>query len=460
LLTVTPDDTVMQRAYKGPKSAKVRPLSNRSGALPLFSNLPLNERLLKALEDLEYLRPMPVQTWTIPHALKHKDLMVSAETGSGKSVAFLLPTLHQLMAKRARRSGCRALVLVPTRELGRQLLAEARKLAKYSDLKIELITGGDDYQRQVSIMERPPAMVIATPGRLHDHLKKGTVNLEDVEVLILDEADRMLDMGFGETVVKIVKRCRGEHQTLLFSATLESRDVRAIAKVLLDEPESITLSGAQDPHDNIAQQTILADSVAHKEQLLLWLLKNEEYGKAIVFTNTREQAERLGNVLRLQGVRTSSLHGEMDQERRNRVMDLIHRGNVDVLVATDVAARGLDVKGVGLVINFEVARSGSDYVHRIGRTGRAGERGRAITLVDHNEWNPMAGIERYLKQKFERRTIEGLEGTYRGPKKQKGSGKAAGSKKVKLAKKKAGKVKKRLRDKKNTGKRRKPAKKS
>ncbi|QKQ28218.1 DEAD/DEAH box helicase [Candidatus Reidiella endopervernicosa] len=425
--------------------------------MPLFSNLPLNARLLKALKALDYQSATPVQLNAIPPALKAQDLLVSAETGSGKTAAFLLPTLHQLLANRARRAGVRALVLVPTRELGRQVYVQCQKLCEFTDLQTLLITGGDDYKEQVKQLEEGPAVVIATPGRLFDHLKKGTAKLNDLEVLILDEADRMLDMGFGDTVMSIAKRSRRERQTLLFSATIERGEVAAMARLLLDEPQIITLATSQDKHTNIEQQMVLADDVAHKERLLQRLLSNDEYGKALVFTNTRVQADRLGGLLRSSEIRTGVLHGDMDQEKRNLVMDMIRRGNVQVMVATDLAARGLDVKGIDLVINFEMARSGDDYVHRIGRTGRAGEKGVAISLIDHNEWNRTAGIERYLKQRFERREIEGLVATYKGPKKQKASGKAAGSKKQKLARKKS-KVKKRLRDKKSVGKRRKPNK--
>jgi superfamily II DNA/RNA helicase len=224
----------------------------------------------------------------------------------------------------------------------------------------------------------------------------------------------------------------------MFSATLGHKGIQRVAARLLMAPELVTLSTAKNPHVDIRQQLILADHVRHKEHLLAWLLAHETYEKALVFTNTRAQADKLGGFIRYHKQKAAVLHGEMDQKERNRVMDLFRRGYVNVLVATDVAARGLDVQGVDLVINFEIARSGDDYVHRIGRTGRAGRQGLAITLIGSLEWNPMSSIERYLNTRFERRTIKELPGAYKGPKKLKSSGKAAGSKKRKLEKKAAG----------------------
>jgi len=276
-------------------------------------------------------------------------------------------------------------------------------------------------------------------------------------VLVLDEADRMLDMGFREEVLDLVRACKPERQTLLLSATLKHKGVMAIGEQILTEPELLTLATVRDKHANIQQQIMLADDVAHKERLLLWLLANETYEKALIFTNTREKTVELDHLVRRHGHRSGSLHGEMMQDERNAMMDRIRRGNNQVLVATDVAARGLDVKGIDLVINFDMARKGDDYVHRIGRTGRAGAKGLAVSLIAANEWNLMASIERYLKQSFERRLVKELAGNYKGPKKLKASGKAAGSKKKKLAKKAGAKgkanPKNRARIKKDTGKR-------
>jgi len=424
----------------------------------LFSDFDLDNRLLKALDKLGFQKPTPVQTATIPLAMDHKDLLVSAETGSGKTAAFLLPTLHQLLNKQAPQSASRMLILLPTRELARQVMKHFTQMAEFTHLQAALITGGETFKFQRALIRKNPELIIATPGRLLEHLGHGTVDLTDLEFLILDEADRMLDMGLSEDVLNIVRCCNRERQTLLFSATLNHRGLSRIMEGMLHEPETIKLSTVRDRHRNIQQQIVLADDNVHKERLVAWLLTNEKFEKALIFTNTRAQADRLGGCLRTQEQRVNVLHGEVMQDDRNRIMQLMRQGSINVLVATDVAARGLDIKGVDLVINFDMARSGKEHVHRIGRTGRAGEEGLAICLISPQEWNLMSSIGRYLKVEFEQRTIKALIGKYKGPKKTKASGKAAGSKKAKEKKKaKTDKTKQRARSKKEVGKRRKPA---
>jgi superfamily II DNA/RNA helicase len=427
----------------------------------LFSEFDLDKRLLKALDKLGFQKPTPVQTATIPPAMDHKDLLVSAETGSGKTAAFLLPTLHQLLEKPAPQSGSRMLILLPTRELARQVMKHFTQLAEFTHLQAALITGGETFKFQRALMRKNPELIIATPGRLLEHLGQDSADLSDLEFLVLDEADRMLDMGLSEDVLNIVRCCNKERQTLLFSATLNHRGLSRIMKGMLQEPETIQLSTVRDQHSNIRQQIVLADDPTHKQRLVAWLLSNEAFDKALIFTNTRDQADRLGSYLRSQEQRVNVLHGEVMQDDRNRIMHLMRQGGINVLVATDVAARGLDIKGVDLVINFDMARSGKEHVHRIGRTGRAGKEGLAICLVSPQEWNLMSSIGRYLRVEFEQRTIKALIGKYKGPKKTKASGKAAGSKKAKEKKKaKAVKSKQRARNKKDVGKRRKPAAKS
>ncbi len=397
-----------------------------------FTELELNERLLKALEELGFSTPTEVQEKTIPVALTGADLLVSAETGSGKTAAFMLPILNLMQTTSAPRSATRVLVLVPTRELARQVLQQTEALAKYTFIRAGMIVGGEDYKSQIKLLRSNPEILIATPGRLLEHIGQGEAVLKDLEVLVLDEADRMLDMGFKEDVLTIAANCRKERQTLLFSATLKQTGMRHVIKQVLREPQELLLNTAQDQHECITQQMILADDPEHKARLVLWLLKNETYKKAIIFTNTREMTNVLNTVLRReQDLRVSSLHGEMIQPDRNRVMMLLREGKVNILVATDVAARGLDIPGVDLVINLDMARNGDDYIHRIGRTGRAGQTGTAISLIGPNEWNLSAAIQRYLKVTFERRTIAELPGHYKGPKKVKSNGKAAGTKKKK-----------------------------
>ncbi|MGZ5011773.1 MAG: DEAD/DEAH box helicase [Methylobacter sp.] len=424
---------------------------------PSFSDLSLDEQLLLAVKKLGFEQPTPVQLQSIPLALEYKDLLVSAETGSGKTAAFLLPTIHHLLTLPATKSGVRALVLTPTRELAQQIFKHCQQLTEFTGLKTGLITGGDDFRLQQNMLRRNTEIVIATPGRVLELMDQEIPNFSNLDVLILDEADRMLDMGFSEDVLTIANSCNEQRQTLLFSATLTHFGVIKMADKLLKNHEVVALNTLHDGHRNIEQQIVLADDNDHKQKLLAWLLQNETYDKALIFTNSRIQADALRGPLRGQKLRVGVLHGEMDQKDRNRMMELFREGTVNIMLATDLAARGLDIKGINLVINFDVPRNGINYIHRIGRTGRIDELGLTIALVKHTEWNLMSGIERFLKQKFKQRNIKELEGKYKGPKKLKASGKATGGKK-KIEPKKAAveKVKIRHRDQKNIGKRRVP----
>jgi superfamily II DNA/RNA helicase len=425
---------------------------------PSFSNLPLAGQLLSAVGKMGFDQPTPVQQQAIPLALEFKDLLVSAETGSGKTAAFLLPTLHHLLALTSKNAGTRALVLTPTRELAQQIFKHCQQLAEFTHLKVGLITGGDDFRLQQNMLRRNTDIVIATPGRLLELMVQDIPNFSNLETLILDEADRMLDMGFSEDVLTIANSCNPQRQTLLFSATLTHFGVIRMADKVLKNHQTVALNTLHDGHRNIEQQIVLADDNDHKLKLLAWLLQNETYDKALVFTNSRNQADSLRGPLRGQKLRVGVLHGDMDQKDRNRMMELFHNGEVNIMLATDLAARGLDIKGINLVINFEAPRNGINYIHRIGRTGRIDELGLAITLVKHTEWNLMSGIERFLKQKFKHRDIKELEGKYKGPKKLKASGKAVGGKnKTEPKKAPTKKVKIRQRDKKNIGKRRAPS---
>jgi superfamily II DNA/RNA helicase len=424
---------------------------------PSFSDLSLDEQLVSAVKKMGFEQPSPVQLQAIPPALEHKDLLVSAETGSGKTAAFLLPTLQHLLTSPSGKSGTRALVLTPTRELAQQIFKHCQQLAEFTDLKIGLVTGGDDFRLQQNMLRRNTEIVIATPGRVLELMEQEIPDFSNLEVLILDEADRMLDMGFSEDVLNIANHCNEQRQTLLFSATLTHFGVIKMADKVLKNHKVIALNTLHDGHRNIEQQIVLADDNDHKLKLLTWLLQNETYDKALVFTNSRNQAILLQGPLRGKKLRVGLLHGEMDQKDRNRMMELFRDGEIKIMLATDLAARGLDVKGINLVVNFDVPRNGINYIHRIGRTGRVDELGLTIALVKHTEWNLMSGIERFLKQKFKHRAIKELEGKYKGPKKLKASGKSTGGK-LKTEPKKAAveKIKIRDRDKKNIGKRRIP----
>lgn len=421
-----------------------------------FTRFPLAEPLLRGLERADYTAPTPVQAQVIPRALDGADLLVCAQTGSGKTAAFLLPIMQRFLEVRKPYGATRALILVPTRELARQVQDHFMQLGSYTRLTGAAIVGGERRDRQIATLRKNPDILTATPGRLLEYLQSGEVHLGELEILVLDEADRMLDMGFGEDVLSIVERTNPNRQSLLFSATLHHRGLRSITDRFLKDPEVLLLDSIREQHPDIAHQAILSDGLAQKEQQLLWLLRNEPFEKAIVFVNTRERAGTLGNFLIGHGVRTGVLHGELEQPERKRIMGLYREGRIAVLVATDLAARGLDIAGVQLVVNLELPRRGEDYLHRTGRTGRAGHKGLAISLVAAPDWNRMEGIARYLGLDLEPRLLPGLKARFEGPTKRKGPSKPE-SRRPKPAKPAGPRVKERERDRKNIGKRRQPS---
>jgi superfamily II DNA/RNA helicase len=397
----------------------------------VFSDFPLDERLLKALDTLSFTQPTEVQEKTLPLALEGKDLLVTAETGSGKTLAFSLPLLQKLKAQEKPNAQARALILAPTRELALQIQKELVKFSQFTFITSDTVCGGEPFKPQAARLRKNPEILIATPGRLVEHLDKSSISLADVEVLVLDEADRMLEMGFQEDMERILGELPAGRQSLLFSATLGHKGMSSVIASSLQEPVTLTLSSRRSSHANITQQVIPSADNDLKDKQALWLLNNETFDKAIVFVNTKVQAARLNGYLRYHKIRAGVIQGDLTQEQRKHVIGLLKQGKINVLVATEVAARGLDVEGIDLVINYEMARKGDEHTHRVGRTGRAGNQGLAISLVAPSEWNLMVGIERYLKAAFERRTIKGLEGSFTGPKKTKASGKAVGNKKKK-----------------------------
>ena len=392
----------------------------------------LHPSLSKAFLELGFSELTAVQQQTFEPALNGDDLFVSAETGSGKTVAYLLPALERNIQHEWQE--IKVLILVPTRELAQQVLKQAKLLGRFTPLKIGHIGGGTDIHKQNELIDTPPHILVATPGRLSELLAKDLVDLEAVDTLILDEADRLLDLGFSDEILAISEHCSQRTQTELYSATLANKGLRGLADALLTEPKIIQLNEVTDQHQSIQQQIIFADDKGHKFQLLCWLLKNETYRHCLVFCNSKDQVDQITRVMQQQEISAGYLHGDVEQRLRNLTMSKLRIDETKVLVATDIASRGLDIEGLDLVINFEMPRRGEIYVHRIGRTGRAGEKGLAITLISAPEYNLMSGIERYIKQKFQRRKIKELVGNYKGPKKLKSSGKAAGKKKPKKKK--------------------------
>ena len=410
----------------------------------MFSELGLHERLLKALQQQKIVKPTAVQRQAIPSAIKGKDLLVSSETGSGKTAAYVLPILQRFLSSKGPPEGTRALILAPTRELARQIMKSCEALSAFTQVKCALISGGEDYKYQRAVLRKDPEILIATPGRLKEHIEQGATLFDNLEILVLDEADRMLEMGFQDDVTAIVDECNPKRQSLLLSATLDQPGIKEMASVYLNDPELIQIRSASSEQSTIVQQIILADDIKHKERLLLWLVENQPFTKLLVFSNTKAQANRLRGILRGKKQRAATLHSEMKQAERTSTMAAFRTGSINVLVATDVASRGLDVGEIDLVINFDLSRNTDDHVHRIGRTGRAGKAGLAISFVTAKDWNHKASIERFYQTQFEHRTIKALVGAYKGPKKLKSSGKAAGSKKAKLKQKAASKTGKKI----------------
>lgn len=409
--------------------------------MTLFTDLSLKNNLLKAVAKLGYEQATDVQAQTIPHILAGKDVMVSANTGTGKTAAFILPILQKLLETPSPDTGTRALILLPTRELALQTQKVFKQFAAFTPIQSALIIGGEAFKYQISAIRKNPEVLIATPGRLVEHLDRGTPDFKDLEILVLDEADRMLDMGFAIDMNRIADACNPQRQNLLFSATLRHQNLQSISGILTT-PQRIEIDEQLTDSSRISQHIILADDVKHKEKLLIALCNSSSSEKAtasdtnkiIVFSKTRAQCQQLSNLLRSKKIRCDFIHGELSQSQRKQVLNQFKDNKLQVLVATDVAARGLDIPNVDLIINFHVAPSGDEHVHRIGRTGRAEQTGSAITFVDASEWNLMSSIERYLKIRFERMTLDGLKANYKGPKKLKSSGKAAGTKRKKFSK--------------------------
>lgn len=374
-----------------------------------FSELNLDPSLLRALDACGFSSPTDIQREAIPAALRGRDLMASAQTGTGKTAAFVLPTLHRLLGnKPAPGIGPRVLVLTPTRELATQVTDSVRAMGKFCRLRSASVVGGTPYPPQIKMLRQPLDLLVATPGRLIDHFESGRLDFSRLEILILDEADRMLDMGFIDDVERIAAALPAQRQTLLFSATLEG-EVRNVAKRLLNDPVRIQIAGVKVNHDAIEQHIHQADDLRHKHALLAHHLEQESVNQAVIFTATKRSADDLAKSLREQGHRSAALHGDMNQGARRRTIDRMHRRQCRILVATDVAARGLDIKGLSHVFNFDLPMVAEDYVHRIGRTGRGGASGTAVSLVGPQDWEKLVRIEKLTGRRLERSVVNGLE---------------------------------------------------
>jgi len=428
-----------------------------------FSELELDESLLQALQEKGYTRPTAIQAEAIPAALEGRDVLGSAPTGTGKTAAYLLPALQHLLDFPRKKSGPpRILILSPTRELAMQVADQAREMAKHTHLDIATITGGVAFMNHAEVFSENQDIVVATTGRLLQYIKEENFDCRAVETLVLDEADRMLDMGFAQDIETIAAETRWRKQTLLFSATLEGEAIKDFAERILNEPIEIEADPARRERKKIQQWYYRADDIKHKTALLIHLMKQPEVTRSVVFVRKRERVHELCGWLREAGINTSYLEGELVQAKRNEAIKRVAEGRVNVLVATDIAARGIDIDDVSHVFNFDMPVTADTYLHRIGRTGRAGKKGIAISLVEAHDNMLLGRIIRYIKEPLKARTVDELRPVTRAPS-EKLQGKP--SKKV-LAKRKQLKdkekqeekprVKERHRDAKNVGKRRKP----
>lgn len=363
-----------------------------------FSDLPLNEKILKAIAAKGYTSPTPVQEKSIPEILAGKDVVACAPTGTGKTAAFVLPSLHYLCENKPNKKP-QILILTPTRELASQITKAASVYGTFLKYHIVSLVGGMSYDNQIRELKRGADIIVATPGRLIDHIEQKLVDLAHVQMFVLDEADRMLDMGFIEDVEYIAKLIPQKRQTLLFSATLDNNLAR-IVKHLLKNPVRVELSTEISASPLIKQELYKTGTAQHKNQLLKKFLNEGNIFKAIVFSATKINADKLANFLRDQGFAAEALHGDLRQNVRNRTLDKLRSGRIQVLVATDVAARGIDISDITHVFNYDLPRFCEDYVHRIGRTGRAGKTGIAISFVSPADAKHVQRIERFIGQKL------------------------------------------------------------
>jgi len=374
-----------------------------------FENLNLNPAILRAIEESGYTTSTPIQAQAIPEVMAGHDLMASAQTGTGKTAAFMLPALNLLATPHPVNSrGPRVLVLVPTRELAAQVNEAARKYGKFIRARTVSIVGGMPYPLQNKLLSQPLDILVATPGRLLDHMERGRIDMSRLQMLILDEADRMLDMGFMPDVERICNALPATRQTLLFSATLDG-NIGRIAQQILRSPKTIQVAAQKEKHANIEQRLHFVDDMSHKNKLLEHLLIAPDVNQVIVFTSTKRHADLLAEDLYAAGHKTAALHGDMTQGARNRTLTKLRHGDVKVLVATDVAARGIDVAGITHVINYDLPKFAEDYVHRIGRTGRAGNTGVAVSFASHMDRHQVRKIEQFTGQRLEPSVIEGFE---------------------------------------------------
>ncbi|MGB3837131.1 DEAD/DEAH box helicase [Castellaniella sp.] len=373
-----------------------------------FASLGLAEPLLRAVLDAGYTHPTPIQAQAIPRVMEGGDLLAAAQTGTGKTAGFTLPILHYLIQHpiEGRKPGRpRVLVLTPTRELTAQVEESVRLYSQYTSVRSMVMFGGVNINPQIKALHKPLDILVATPGRLLDHAQQKTLDLSGVEILVLDEADRMLDMGFIHDIRRVLRLLPAKRQNLLFSATF-SDEIRGLAQGILNNPGEVSVARRNTTSELVSQRVVMTEQ-AHKRDLLSHIIRESGWHQVLVFTRTKHGANRLAEKLSKDGLTAAAIHGNKSQAARTKALSGFKDGKVAVLVATDIAARGLDIDQLPQVVNFELPNVPEDYVHRIGRTGRAGSTGSALSLVDQSEVKLLRAIERLTKQTIEPITVEG-----------------------------------------------------
>ena len=381
-----------------------------------FETLGIDIRLAKQLAHQAITEPTEIQQKSIPVVIAGKDLFAQSKTGSGKTLAFLLPALQRVLKQKAlSKRDPRVLIITPTRELANQVFTQLRMLIAGTNLLATKVLGGDNFNDQIKALRKEPQFIVATPGRLADHLKQKSFYLSGLEMLILDEADRMMDLGFKDEINLINESADHRlRQTLMFSATLEHAELDTLSSNLLTKPKKVIVGSAIEKHKDITQSLFLADHLDHKEALLNHFVSQKNVGQSIIFTATRHDAQRLSDMLKAKGMNSTALSGDMSQNKRLKIMDAFSKEQYQILVTTDVASRGLDLLSVTHVINFDLPKNSEEYVHRIGRTGRAGFKGQAISFVGPKDWDNFIALKKYLQQELTFLTVDGLKGKFKG----------------------------------------------